>query len=615
MSILDKQIRVARIRLMLNEVMRHVAVGMLIAAALWLLAVLIERLFVIGVPLGPAAAVAGFAGLIVVFVGAYRARIDALAAAVVLDGAAGLKERVSTALTCRTDDDPFARATLHDAEKTAGAIHVPSHVKYQAPGLWPWSIASVVIAMIFFYFMPAVNLLAEDGGSIEGEDLANAAQAERQEVEAALRAQMRKVQKRLDDKPALADIRDEIDHLEFPDKPTQTPEDVRREAVKKIERVADKWKERLEADDMKSLEQLKRELEKLETPKGDDHASKLTQAMASGDMAAAKKALSDLKKDLEEAAQHGDPAAKKKLADMQKKLDDLAEQLAKLADQQKMQKDLENKAGLSEEEAKRLLERMKGKSPEEIAEELKKQLAESGLTEKQLKQMAKKIAQNQQAMKQLQNLAQSMAQAAKACKDCQKGQKGDGGKAAQGALDAAMGQMSELEMAEQMMNELEAQIAELEDLKQGVNEGQGGGGDPADPNQIGSQGPQAGYGYGSRIGKERAAHSYKAKKAGARTSGGKIIGQMLIDGPQVRGDASAEAAETVNSAVRTAEDAVEREEVPRQYQRVVQKYFEQLAGLLNERQPAKESGDQDNPEDQTEKPESQEESQDDESNP
>jgi hypothetical protein len=147
-------------------------------------------------------------------------------------------------------------------------------------------------------------------------------------------------------------------------------------------------------------------------------------------------------------------------------------------------------------------------------------------------------------------------------------------------MEGAMGQLSDLEMAEQMMNELEAQMAELEDLKAGVCQGNGMCPKPGDPNKIGQQGPNAGLGYGSRIGKERGAHGLKAAKAQTRTQGGQIIGQMLIDGPQVKGEATAEVTEAVNSAVRDAEDAVEREEIPRQYQRVVQLYFERLAGLM-----------------------------------
>ncbi len=590
MSMLDQQVRHTRFRLTINVALRHAARGVLVAALAWLAIILVEKAFVLGIPLWPSAAAVAAAGLIVALVGGYQARIDGLAAAVVLDQAAGLKERVSTALTCRQSSDPFAQATVRDAEKTAGGVHVPSHVRYRAPALWPWSLTTVVVALIFFRFMPQLDLLA--GGPPEDDEALAAAIEERQSIEVALQAQMRKVKQRLQDKPALAALQEEIEKLEFPNEPTRTPEDVRREAVKKIEKVSDELKKRVEASDLQSLDQLKRELAKLETPQGDDPGSKLTEALASGDMEAAKKAMGNLKKMLEEAAKSGDAAAKQKLAAMQQKLDDLAKQLAKLGDQSKLLKDLQNKAGLSEEQARKLLEELAKKDPQKLAEELQKRLADSGLTQKQLQEMAKKIAQNQKVAQQLKSMAQAMAQAAQACQQCQ-GAPGDAGIAAmQSATQGAVGQLSDLEMAEQMMAELEAQLAELDDLKAGVCEGMSGqclG--PLDPNKIGPQGPNRGRGYGSRTGKQRGAHGLKASKAKTRTQGGQIIGQMLIDGPQVKGEATAEVTEAVNSALRDAEDAVEREEIPRQYQRVVQAYFERLAGLMSSQAEAEPEND------------------------
>jgi hypothetical protein len=578
MSIIDQQVHRTRFRLTTNVTLRHIAWGVLAAAAAWTVVILVERAFVLGIPLGWSAAIVAGLGLISVAVAAYRARAGRLAAAVVLDEAAGLKERVSTSLTCRTSRDPFAQATVHDAERTAGGVHVPSHVRYRAPELWPWSVATVAVALLFFQFMPPLNLLAGEDRE-EGDALA-AARDERENVEAALQQQIERVKQRLQDKPALAGLEDQIEKLELPNEPTKTPEDVRREAVKKIEKVSDKLKQRLEADALNALDRLKRELAKLETPKGDDPGSKLSQALASGDMEAAKKALSDLKEKLEEAAKSGDPEAQRKLAEMQQKLDDLAKQLAKLADQEKLQKDLENIAGLSEEQARKLLEKLSGMDPKQIAEQLQKQLADSGLSQKQLEQLAKKIAQDQKVRQQLQSMAQAMANACQACQQCQSGGQGSAA-GLQGAMQAAMGQLSDLEMAEQMMNELQAQLAELERLKEGVCQGNCRGRGPGDPNRVGRPGARPGHGYGYSGDKQRGAHQYAATRAKTRTQGGRIIGQMLIDGPQVKGEAGAEVEEAVESALRDREDAVEREEVPRQYQRVVQFYFDRLAGLLN----------------------------------
>ncbi len=588
MSIIDQQVHRTRFRLTTNVTLRHVAWGVLVAAVAWMIVILVEKAFVLGIPLGWSAAVVAGLGLIVVGVAAYRARADRLAAAVVLDQAAGLKERVSTALTCRTSSDAFAQATVHDAERTAGGVHVPSHVRYRAPELWPWSVATVVVALIFFQFMPQLNLLA--GEEPKDDDVLAAAREERENVEVALDQQVQKAKQRLQDKPALAGLQEAIEKLELPNEPTKTPEDVRREAVKKIEKVSDKLKQQLEADDLNALDRLKRELAKLETPKGDDPGSKLSQALASGDMEAAKKAMADLKKMLEEAAKSGDAEAKRKLAEMQQKLDDLAKQLAKLADQQKLQKDLENKGGLSEEEAKKLLEKLAGMDPKQIAEQLKKQLADSGMSQKQIEQLAKKIAQNQEMRQQLQSMAQAMANMCQACQQCQSGGQGSAA-GLQGAMQAAMGQLSDLEMAEQQMNELQALLAELEDLKAGVCQGNCRGRGPRDPNSVGPPGPTPGLGYGYSGDKQRGAHQYQATKAKTRTQGGRIIGQMLIDGPQIKGEADAEVEEAVESALRDRQDAVEREEVPRQYQRVVQLYFDRLTGLLSAKPSPSSPGD------------------------
>jgi hypothetical protein len=583
MSIIDQQVRRTHLRLTMNVVARHAAWGVLIAAAAWTVVVVVERAFVLGIPLAPSAGVVAALGLIVAGVGAYRERVDRLGAAVVLDEVAGLKERVSTALTCRASSDPFAQATVHDAERTASDVHVPSRIPYRAPDLWPWSLATVVVAVVFFQFMPQLNLLAGEKSADEG--MLAAALGERQNVEVALQQQIQKVKERLQDKPALAGLQEEIEKLELPNEPTKTPEDVRRETVKSIEKVSDKFKQQLEADALNALDRLKRDLAKLETPKGDDPGSKLSQALAAGDMEAARKAMSDLKKMLEEAAKSGDAEAQRKLAEMQQKLDDLAKQLAELADQQKLLKDLENKGGLSEEEAKKLLEKLAGMDPKQIADALKKQLANSGMSQKQIEQLAKKIAQNQKVCQQLQSMAQAMANVCQACQQCQAG--GPGSAAAlQGAMQAAMGQLSDLEMAEQQMNELQALLAELEDLKAGVCQGNCTGWGPYDPNKVGRPGPKPGHGYGPSGEKERGAHQYRSTKAKTRTQGGQIIGQMLIDGPQVKGEASAEVTEAVDSALRDCEDAVERDEVPRQYQRVVQLYFDRLAGLLRGKPPS-----------------------------
>ena len=68
-----------------------------------------------------------------------------------------------------------------------------------------------------------------------------------------------------------------------------------------------------------------------------------------------------------------------------------------------------------------------------------------------------------------------------------------------------------------------------------------------------------------------------------RYQSGTIIGQLLIDGPQVKGQVSKDVVGAALSQIRDAQDAVERQEIPRQYEKVAKEYFGRLTGVLRER--------------------------------
>jgi hypothetical protein len=235
---------------------------------------------------------------------------------------------------------------------------------------------------------------------------------------------------------------------------------------------------------------------------------------------------------------------------------------------------------MTAEEAKKLLNEMSKMDPKQLEKELQKRLGEKGMDQKQIQDLAKKLQQDQECKKAMQQMAKKMQNAADQCKkQCQGQQPGKGeGEAQPGQGDAmsdAMQQMSEMEMAEQMMNELEAQMSDLQDTREGMCQGKGG----KKSDKIGEQGGNEGLGYGHKVGKETGAHGYKASKIKNLNNNGQIIGQMLVDGPQVKGEIGAEVKEAVSSAVRDASDAIERESIPRQYHELTRKYFESLAGL------------------------------------
>lgn len=464
MSAIDQQVSRARRRLTTNILLERAALGIVVGAAAWSLALLVERLFVLGVPLLPGLGIAAGLAAVVALIGTYLARVDGLRAAVAIDGAARLKERLSTALTCRRDPDPFAHAAVHDAEKTAARVHVPTHLRLHAPTLWPWSLATVLTAVILYAFLPAFDLLADEAQP-EAEQL-QATAVERQQVTAVVNEQLNRIKKLAEKNPDLKGLAENLQPLSLPDEPTATPEDIRREAVKRLDKVADKLAQR--KDQFNPLKQLARMMARLDKQQGDDAASKLSRALAQGDMEGAKQALSQLKKRLEEASTKGDPQARRQLAELQKKLDKLSQQLAKLGDTTQLRKELERKAGLSEEDAKKLLEKLAQMDPKQMQKELQRQLADSGMTQKQIEDLAKKLADQKAAMRKSQGLGKCLAQAAAAMQQCDSPNGAAAAAAAMAALDAAGGQLSDLEMAQQMLDELEAELADLGKARAGI---------------------------------------------------------------------------------------------------------------------------------------------------
>lgn len=578
MSTVEAQVRRARRRLNANLFFHWAALGALIASGGWSLVWLVERAFVLGVPLGVSVAAAGVLALIIGLVGAVVGRADALRAAIELDKAAGLKERISSALYCsRADADEFALATRRDAEAAAARVTVRAHLPYRAPRILPWSAVTIASSVLLGFFMPALNLLAgEKERAEEPAEMREAARIEQEIIRQKLDDRLKKVREMVESNPNLKDLSLDVPPLELPEQQPVTPDDVRREAAKRIDSVAEQLQRKKEAGELEGLKEMQKLLAQLEPRNGEDPSAKLAESLASGDLESARKALADLQKRLEEAAPRGDAEARQEAADLQEKLSQLSAELSKLSGANQMQKELEHKAGLSKEDAEKLLDQLRNMDSQQATEVLKRELAARGLIAERVEELAKKMQQCKSGEAKCKSLAKALSRAANAMKP----EDGEGSASdtddALMALSEAAGQLSQMEMAEQTLNELASQLSELETLRSGVCKG--GFGKGSRPGR-GQTGESEGTGYGAGIGKEKKAHSYDPTRANVKLQGGEVIGQTLIDGAQMRGEAAAEAREAIRSAVRDAEDAVEREPVPRQYDRVVREYFERLAGL------------------------------------
>ncbi len=82
-----------------------------------------------------------------------------------------------------------------------------------------------------------------------------------------------------------------------------------------------------------------------------------------------------------------------------------------------------------------------------------------------------------------------------------------------------------------------------------------------------------GRGRGGLAPEEEVATGFKTERGKVHTGKGVITGSFLIDGPQVPGDVSADLVDLIPATERDASDLINRDRIPRQYQKAVKGYF------------------------------------------
>lgn len=578
MSLLEQQIGRARRRLTAMAFVEHLGLGVLVAGGLWAVGVVIVRLAAWNVPLWHGGWMAGAAAAIFALVAAAWKRPGLLGAAIVLDAAAGLKERLSTALVVQRSADAFAQAAVSDAERAAGRVHVPTRIRYRVPKLWPWSLATAGAAVLLAAFLPPLGVFGGErrtGPTVSPAEL----EAEQRAIQTELDRQLDALQELARDNPNLKDIAEALTPLDPAPTPHVTPEDLRREAVKRLDAAGDKLRQELAAAEGSPAEPMRRMLEGLSAKGGEHAGAKLARALAEGDFAAAQGALAELQTQMEGLdAQAGDPAARQQLDELRGQLDELAKQIEGLDNTLAMQKELENKAGLSEAQARELLEELARLQPEQFEQLLRERLGAARLTPEQLRELANCLAQQQQACGACRRLCNSLRSAAGTCPAGSR--PAGGGSCAAGALGDGAAVLAEVGRAQQMRRDLAGRLAELEKLRQCISQGQ--------CRQAGAGGTHYGFGHATGPATNMLPRAHSPTRARSRVQEGAILGSVLVDGPQRVGHATAEARQAAAAEVRDALDAIEREEVPPQYHKVLREYFDRLAGLMRAPSPAKE---------------------------
>ncbi len=164
MSRLDYHIATIRNKLALGIFLEALAwAGMGLGVAV-LMAVIVER--VLDRQLGHGAMLLG-GGVLVTLLGAVIyslvRRPTASLAAVKIDEVLGLKEKYSTALYARSLADPFAQASVRDAERAADEVSLYKRFPLEFPKAWLGTAAIFLAAILVAELMPTVAVVFETG--------------------------------------------------------------------------------------------------------------------------------------------------------------------------------------------------------------------------------------------------------------------------------------------------------------------------------------------------------------------------------------------------------------------------------------------------------------------
>lgn len=582
MTLIDRQVRQAQRRLWLNHWINRSFWCIGIAAVLFIAATLLQRLAGLPLPLGNVCLGLVALGIAAALIWSLAERESLDVAAARLDEAAGLRERLSSSYYCRQmGDDPFASAVIADAERVSTGISARQHIRLKLPRSFGAAMSAVVVALLTL-LIPA-GLFGEEKKSA----IAQAGQIE--QIRTTVKKRLQDVFAKVEENPALEDLKEQLEKLkDEPSAPLEKPDAIRHEALKRIDTLADAVKDKLNDPNYDKVRQFERMMRGLKVPnEAESPTRELTRSLAEGDYKEAQEQIKSLQEQLATLKHDEDKELAEKLS---QQLEDLARQIEQLARNKQLEQKLQQ-AGIKPEDMKRMLETLSKQDLDQVRQALEKQ----GYNQQQIEQLARQLAQNQAVQSAARQLAQSMKQASQCNSPGQMAE-------AQAGLSQAGDQLSELEQLQTEMQQLDSTLSDLESAKndlqpcsqcQGTGQKPGGGlcegcdgtGQcPGGKNKGGGMGKNPGQGEGGVAEEQQTPVAFKIERQKVETRKGAIIGQFLIDGEQVKGQATQGLVEVVTASERDATDSINRDRIPRQYQKSVKSFFSTVQKALAEKQ-------------------------------
>ena len=479
--------------------------------------------------------------------------------------AADLREALSTALCIEKNDDPWSRAALESAADRARTVKVKEAVPIQTPRFWPVPLALALSLVVVWLAVQDMDLFGARATALAKEQQKQQMTEAKFQVETATT----KVEDLLSKLNAGLEKNDDKTEADAPE--ARTPDELRRDAIRKLTSIKDRLEELKAGEKSQTLQAMEKQLRQLRTP-GDGPLTELSNQLSRGNFP---KAADELQKMMEQL-QSSDMKPEDKAA-LAEQLQKMAEQLQKLSeDRKEMEKALE-KAGLDKNLAA---------NPEALKQALEKN---ESLTQEQKEQLQKMAEAASKACEMCQSMGQSMESMSKSMSEQGMGEEGMEG------MESLMSQLSELEqmasemkMADAAKSECEAQLSLLSSFSMcegdGMGECEGGlsmnestrpwSEGFSEKEGAGSGGP--GRGKGGAPGSQEAAYSMDKLKANSKNLGGPIISSRMVQGEQIRGESQAQFAAAVAAAEQQASEEIVNNVIPREYHDAVKHYFGNL---------------------------------------
>ncbi|MFB3892771.1 MAG: hypothetical protein ACE15C_12190 [Phycisphaerae bacterium] len=546
----DRILRRTRLQCDVGLFLEQLALALSAGGAVAILFVAAKKLFCLpSLPLWMLGAVAGAAlpAAVVLWL-LLRPNIEQVA--VRIDQRLGTRERFSTALALSGASDPFARAACAEARRTAGHFDVKGQFPVRPTRRWILTLTTWLVAAGVLLLMPPLDLLgkgrAENDRKEEAKKLDDAKVLVKESTDKVEMAIRQLNNKELSDELAkLGDMKD-----------AAKADDVKREAIRKLDDLAQKLDKLQNNQKMESLKDLKDMLKGLRgSPQG--LSNEINRNIAKGDFQGAAQVLKDIQKQIDQGK-----LTKEQKDALNNQLKDLARQLESIAEENKKLQDELEKQGLDKELAK-----LDG-------EKLKEALEKQGLTKEQVEQLMKKAEACKSACRAAGKLAKAMSKCAQAGMD---GQSIDGPMAELtdelGELEAAQ---AELEQAELALSECKKAMACLGKKCDGEGELGGiGEWDEGDISRIGKGTGGPGVGWGKRPTDPNGTPLPLDKtKVDGKNQEGPAVASWYYKGPQVKGESKKELKDMVKAGSDAAAAAINENEIPKKYEGAVRKYFD-----------------------------------------